>query len=37
MFWLLCSDAAKRDIRERFSPWSTVYQWFRGWRNQRPF
>ncbi|WAH59978.1 IS5 family transposase [Pseudomonas silvicola] len=34
---VLCSGAAWRDMPERFGPWSTVYQRFRGWRNQGTF
>ena len=34
VLWVLCSGAAWRDMPERFGPWSTVYQRFRGWRNQ---
>ena len=33
----LCSGAGWRDMPERFGPWSTVYQRFRGWRNQGTF
>jgi len=34
---VLCSGAAWRDMPERFGPCSTVYQRFRGWRNQGTF
>lgn len=34
VLWVLCSGAAWRDMPERLGPWSTVYQRFRGWRNQ---
>ncbi|WP_122259119.1 IS5 family transposase [Pseudomonas syringae] len=34
VLWVLCSGAAWRDMPERFS---TVYQRFRGWRNQGTF
>ena len=34
VLWMLCSSIAWRDMLERFSPWSTKYQRFRGWRNQ---
>lgn len=34
---VLCSGAAWRDMPDRFGPWSTVYQRFRGWRNQGTF
>ena len=37
VLWVLCSGAAWRDVPERFGPWSTVYQRFRGWRNQGRF
>jgi len=37
VLWVLCSGAAWRDMPERFGPWSTVYQQFRGWRNQGTF
>ena len=37
VLWVLCSGAAWRDMPERFGPWSTVYQWFRDWRNQGTF
>ncbi|MEB6589102.1 MULTISPECIES: IS5 family transposase [Pseudomonas] len=37
VLWVLCSGAAWRDMPERFGPWSTVYQRFRGWRNQGAF
>ncbi len=37
VLWVLCSGAAWRDMPERFGPWSTVYQGFRGWRNQGAF
>ncbi|MFJ4444513.1 IS5 family transposase [Pseudomonas sp. NPDC089422] len=37
VLWVLCSGAAWRDMPERFGPWSTVYQRFRGWRNQGTF
>ena len=37
VLWVLCSAAARRDIPERFGPWSVVYQRFRGWRNQGTF
>ncbi|AVD88489.1 hypothetical protein C4Q26_15625 [Pseudomonas sp. SWI44] len=37
VLWLLCFGAACRDIAESFGPWSTVYQRFQGWRNQRTF
>ncbi|WP_423815501.1 IS5 family transposase [Pseudomonas putida] len=29
--------AAWRDLPERFGPWSTMYQRYRGWRNQGTF
>jgi transposase len=34
VLWVLCSGAAWRGMPERFGPWSTVYQRFRGWRNR---
>lgn len=34
VLWGLCSGAAWRDMPDRFGLWSTVYQRFRGWRNQ---
>ncbi|QNV67960.1 IS5 family transposase [Pseudomonas sp. CFA] len=34
---VLCSGATWRDMPDRFDPWSTVYQRFRGWRNQGTF
>ncbi|MFZ5937767.1 transposase [Pseudomonas sp. HS6-2] len=37
VLWVLCSGAAWRDMPEHFCPWSTVYQRFRGWRNQGTF
>lgn len=37
VLWVLCSGAAWRDMPERFGPWSTLYQRFRGWRNQGTF
>jgi len=37
VLWVLYSGAAWRDMPERFGPWSTVYQRFRGWRNQWTF
>jgi transposase len=37
VLWVLCSGAAWRDMMERFGPRSTVYQRFRGWRNQGTF
>lgn len=37
VLWVLCSGAAWRDMPERFGPWSTGYQRFRDWRNQRSF
>lgn len=37
VLWGLCSGAAWRDTQQRFGPWSTVYQRFRGWRNQGAF
>lgn len=37
VLWVLCSSAAWQDVPERFGPWSTVYQQFRGWRNQGTF
>ncbi|SHJ68873.1 Putative transposase of IS4/5 family [Pseudomonas luteola] len=37
ILWILCSGAAWRDILERFEPWSTVYQRFRAWREDRIF
>lgn len=37
VLWVLCSGAAGRDMPERFGPWSTVYQRYRGWRNQGTF
>ena len=37
VLWTLCSGAAWRVMPERFGPWSTVYQRFRGWRNQGTF
>ncbi|NNA00364.1 IS5 family transposase [Pseudomonas lundensis] len=33
ILWVLCSGAAWRDMPERFGPWSTIYQRFRGWRD----
>lgn len=33
IFWILCSGADRRDLPERFGPWSTVYQRFRDWRD----
>ncbi|WP_442963488.1 transposase [Pseudomonas sp. 3JA] len=30
VLWVLCSGAAWLDMPERFGPWSTVYQRFRG-------
>ncbi|HDS1709662.1 TPA: transposase [Pseudomonas putida] len=32
--WVFCSGATWREMADRFGPWSTVYQWVRGWRNQ---
>jgi len=32
-----CFGAAWRDMPDRFGPWSTVYQRFRGWRKQGTF
>ncbi|HDS0960209.1 MULTISPECIES: IS5 family transposase [Pseudomonas] len=37
VLWVLCSGAAWRDMPDRLGPWSTVYQRFRGWRNQGTF
>lgn len=37
VLWVLCSCAAWRDMPERFGSGSTVYQRFRGWRNQGTF
>ena len=37
VLWVLCSGAAWRDMPEHFGPWSTVYQWFRDWRNRGAF
>lgn len=37
VLWIHCSGAGWRDMPERFGPWSTVYQRFRGWRNQGTF
>lgn len=37
VFLVLSSGAAWRDMPERFGPWSTVYQRFRGWRNEGTF
>jgi transposase len=37
VLWVLYSGAAWRDMTERFGPWSTVYQRFRGWQNQGTF
>lgn len=37
ILWVLCSGAARRDMPERFGPWSTVYQRFRDWRNRGAF
>ncbi|MBF8704705.1 IS5 family transposase [Pseudomonas putida] len=37
VLWVLCSGTAWRDMPKRFGPWSTVYQRFRGWRNQGTF
>jgi len=37
VLWVLYSGAAWRDMPERFGPWSTAYQRFRGWRNQGTF
>lgn len=37
VLWVLCSGAAWRNMPNRFVPWSTVYQSFRGWRNQGTF
>ena len=37
IFWILCSEAAWRDMPERFGPWSTVYQRFRDWRDDGTF
>lgn len=34
VLWVLCTGAAWRNIADCFGPWSTVYQRFRGWRNQ---
>ncbi|WOL26146.1 IS5 family transposase [Pseudomonas fragi] len=33
ILWVFCSGAAWRDMPERFGPWSTIYQRFRGWRD----
>lgn len=35
--WTLCSDAAWRDLPERFGPCSTVYQRFRDCRDDGTF
>lgn len=37
IFWILCSGAAWCDLPERLSPWSTVYQRFRDWRDDGTF
>ncbi|WP_442964363.1 IS5 family transposase [Pseudomonas sp. KNUC1026] len=37
ILWVLCSGAPWRDMPEDFGPWSSVYQRFRDWRNQRVF
>lgn len=31
VLWVLCSEAAWRDMPDRFGPWPTVYHRFRGW------
>ena len=37
IFWVLCSGAKWRDLPERYGPWSTVYDWFRKWRDDGTF
>lgn len=37
ILWVICSGALWRDMPEDFGPWSSVYQRFRDWRNQRVF
>ena len=37
VLWVLCSGAAWRDMPERFSPWSTIYQRFRDRHNRGAF
>ncbi|QBF20769.1 Transposase [Klebsiella pneumoniae] len=31
MFWVLCSGASWRDLRERYGPWKTVDHRFNRW------
>ncbi|KJJ99604.1 transposase [Pseudomonas sp. 5] len=37
ILWVLCSGAPWRDMLDELGPWSSVYQRFRDWRNQRVF
>ena len=37
ILWILCSGAKWRDLPERFSPWKTVCQRFRQWRDNSTF
>ena len=37
IFWVLCSGAKRRDLPERYGPWSTVHDRFRKWRDDGTF
>lgn len=37
ILWVLCSGAPWRDMLDERGPWSSAYQRFRDWRNQRVF
>ena len=37
IFWILSTGAPWRDLPERFGPWQTVYDHFRGWRQDGVF
>jgi transposase len=37
ILWVLRSGAPWRDLLDELGPWSSVYQRYRDWRNQRVF
>ncbi|KPB17082.1 ISPs1 [Pseudomonas syringae pv. syringae] len=37
ILWVFCSGAPWRDVLDGLGPWSSVYQRFHDWRNQRVF
>jgi len=37
IFFVLRTDAAWREMPEKYGPWTTVYDRFREWRNAKVF